>query len=336
MVGLLEFVSYLWERNTAQDSLGWTLVGSRRMPIERHGSDESPYYLFVPERDYTFEGVPVHINSQGIRDDRVTEPKPDDYFRILNVGDSVPFGWEVNLEDSYGKQLEAMLNEQGTGQQYEVINAAVPGWNIKMARSFLEQEGLEYEPDAIVLAITLVNDVYGKGPNVSENEGLLGWLRDHTYSWPFLTTQIRFLLARQVGPEAIPVLNPPQNADAYFPQQETDPKWDEFWQDIHNIKVLADSKGIPLVVVAFPTAFQLSSSNHPDVAQRVLATRSDSENIDFIDLLPIYQDVCNGAEPEACEGYENMLFADVWMHPNELGHELAAEVILKANSYPNI
>ncbi len=30
---------------------------------------------------------------------------------------------------------------------------------------------------------------------------------------------------------------------------------------------------------------------------------------------------------DACEGYENALFADVWMHPNEFGHQMAAELL---------
>jgi phospholipase/lecithinase/hemolysin len=46
-----------------------------------------------------------------------------------------------------------------------------------------------------------------------------------------------------------------------------------------------------------------------------------------VDLLPIYRQACDDAAPGACEGYENLLFADVWMHPNPLGHRLAAEAL---------
>jgi len=143
-LGILELVGFIWERNTAQDSLGWTLVASRRMPIERHGSAESPYYLFETGKSYNWEGIPVEINSRGFRGEEFAVPKPPETFRILNVGDSVAFGWEVNYEESYGQQLETMLNEANDNMQYEVINAGIPGWNVAMARDFLLQEGLSY------------------------------------------------------------------------------------------------------------------------------------------------------------------------------------------------
>ena len=61
-------------------------------------------------------------------------PKPAGTYGILNLGDSVVFGWEVRQEDTYGKQLEKMLNTQAnlnlvrTNESgYEVINAGVPG-----------------------------------------------------------------------------------------------------------------------------------------------------------------------------------------------------------------
>jgi hypothetical protein len=46
-----------------------------------------------------------------------------------------------------------------------------------------------------------------------------------------------------------------------------------------------------------------------------------------VNLLPIYHQAGDDAAPGACEGYENLLFAHVWMHPNPLGHRLAAEAL---------
>ncbi len=212
--------------------------------------------------------------------------------------------------------------------KYEVINAGIPGWTLESERNFLLQEGLSYHPDMVILDITLVNDIYGRGPAVSEKHTLFQWLRDHTYFWPFLTTQVRFLLARKRGPEAIPVLNPPRNAAAYYPLDEKSPVWDEVWAPIAEMAQACRQRGIRFVVVAFPTAFQLNSAPHPNVPQRVLARRTAAADIEFVDLLPIYRQTCDQAAPGACEGYENLLFADVWMHPNPLGHRLAAEALV--------
>lgn len=337
LFGLLEFVAYRWERKTAAESTGWTLVASRRMPVTQHGTTDAFYTLLEPNADYTWEGIPVHINSRGLRSEEVATPKPTDTYRILNLGDSVVFGWEVRQEESYGQLLEQSLNAAVDGQQYEVINAGVPGWTVDAERNFLLQEGFGYEPDLVLLDLTIVNDVYAHNTAVPDT-GLFDWLRDHTYTWPFLTTQIRFLLARQVGPEAIPVLNPPHEVTAYYPITADHPAWDKLWNIVLEIHAATQAKNIPLVIVAFPTAFQLNSAHHPDVPQQTLRQRAEAAGIPFIDLLPIYQQACNAASPDAaspdaadpgaCEGYENLLFADVWMHPNALGHELATEAIL--------
>ncbi len=255
--------------------------------------------------------------------------KPAGTYRILNLGDSVVFGWEVLQEETYGKQLEQMLNEQDDGLDYQVINAGVPGWNLKMERDFLVQEGLSYEPDMLLLDITLVNDIYGEGPAVSENPGLFDWLRDNTYAWPFLTTQARFLLAKQKGPEAIPVLNPPLEERAYYPLREDHAAWDRVWDAILEIQQLAEEEGVRFMLVVFPTAFQLNSSGHSDFPQKLIGQRAAEAGIEVLDLMPIYRHECDKAADDACEGYENLLFADVWMHPNAFGHRLVAEALME-------
>jgi hypothetical protein len=329
LVGI-ELAGYLWERKTAQESLGWTLVASRRMPLVRHGTQEKPYYLFEPIKDYNWEGVPVRISSQGFRGDEFAQEKPTDTYRIVNLGDSVVFGWEVRYEETYGKQLEMMLDAVGDGFDYEVINAGIPGWNLPMAHRFLVQEGLSYDPDMVLLGITVVNDVYGAGPAVSENPSLFDWLRDNTFGWPFLTTQARFLLAQQRGPEAIPVLNPPQEERAYYPLDEDHPAWKRFWDAILAMQSLTQERGIKFALIVFPTAYQLNSAGHSDFPQRLIKERAGSTGINVVDLLPVYRKLCSEADIGACEGYENLLFADVWMHPNVLGHQVAANELFES------
>jgi hypothetical protein len=295
--------------------------------MERHGTADMPYYLLRPNREYKWEGIPVQINSRGFRTEEFAVPKPANTYRILNLGDSIVFGWEVRQEETYGKRLEYVLNKREDGSKYEVINAGIPAWNLESERNFLLQEGLEYQPDLVILDVTIVNDIFGQGPAVSEEQTLFQWLRDHTYGWPFLTTQARFLLARQRGPEAIPVLNPPREAGAYFPLEENNPVYDQIWGYIAEMYAACQQRGINFLLVVFPTAFQLNSANHPDVPQRVIAERALEAGISYLDLLPVYRQICEQAAKGACEGYENLLFADVWMHPNPFGHQLAAQEI---------
>lgn len=324
----LEWVAYRWEQKTAQEHDGWTLVASRRMPLVEHGTEAEPYFLFEPQAHYNWEGIDVQIDSRGLRTPEFAIPKPANTFRILNIGDSVAFGWEVTEQQTYGEQLAASLNALNDGRHYEVINAAVPGWNPAMERNFLLQEGLSYEPDLIIVDLTLANDIYGKGPGVTSRPSFFNFLRDKTYTWPFLTTEIRFIAAKQVGPKAIPVLNPSLKVEKYFPLDENAPIWDTVWQNFADMAQAAQERGIPLVVISFPTAFQLNSVGHPDTPQKVFGAKAEADGIAWLDMLPIYQAVCAEAAAEACEGYENILFADVWMHPNMEGHRLAAEALL--------
>jgi hypothetical protein len=324
LLGALELTGYIWEKNASQGEFGWTLVASRRQKQEFRGSADQPYFVYQPEKDYLWEGIPVHINSHGLRENEVAIPKPAGTYRLLNVGDSIVYGWRVRQEDTFGHQLEALLNEGIATQPVEVVNAAMPGWTLEASRNYLLQEGFDYEPDAVILSIAVVNDITD-APIVRPENTFFSWLRDNTYSWPFLTTQARFLMARQVGPEAIPALNPPQEARAYYPQNENNPLYELAWGFVRDMRDATEARGLPFIVVVFPTAFQLNSAGHPDVAQRTLARMAEADGITLIDLLPVYAEACAAAGPNACEGYENALFADVWMHPNPTGHQLAAE-----------
>jgi hypothetical protein len=299
------------------------------MPLERKGAEDRPYYLLQAGEDYNWEGIPVHINSYGYRTPEFAIPKPPNTYRILNIGDSVVFGWEVRQKETYGQQLASLLNEQDDDLRYEVINAGVPGWNLETARNFLLQEGLSYQPDLVLLEVTVVNDIYGRSPGNTGRLGLFDWLRDNTYTWPFITTQARFLLARNKGPEAIPVLNPPKKASAYYPLDEDHQRWDLLWQQILEMQKAAQDQGVDFLLLIFPTALQFNSAEHPDVPQRVFTARAREAGIEFVDLLPIYKQECEQAAPSSCEGFENMLSADIWMHPTVLGHTLAAEKIAK-------
>lgn len=326
-LGAVELAGYLWERSTAQGSLGWTLVASRRMPLVRHGTEDAPYYLLTPGESYVWEGIPVEINDPGFRNEPFDVAVPENTYRILNLGDSVVFGWEVSQEETYGKQLQKRLSEDRNDRHYEVINAGVPGWNLQMEEDFLIQEGLGYGPDLVILDITLVNDIYGDAPDEGDAADLFDWLRDNTYAWPFLTTQARFLMARQQGPQAFPVLNPPTEADKYYPHDPEHPVWNSMWRTIEEMARASEESGAAFIVVAFPTALQFNGANHPDVPQTVLGERAAASGIPLIDLLPWYREEC-ATTPNSCDGFENRLSADVWMHPTPLGHSIAAEAIV--------
>ena len=64
--------------------------------------------------------VPITINSDGLRDDEITEEELETKFIIGAIGDSFTMGAGVNLEDTYHQKLEGLLNKNS--DNFRVIN----------------------------------------------------------------------------------------------------------------------------------------------------------------------------------------------------------------------
>ena len=326
LVGLLEGMAYVWERTQANSLYAWELVASRRMVWEEHPTPGAGYTLIKPGSHYQWQGIPVDINSHGLRGPETTYEKPPATFRILNLGDSIVMGWGVHEENTYGRRLESMLNEESSGDlHFEVINAGVPGWNLENALAYLQAEGLKYEPDLILLGLTMANDVKGDSALLADNQQLLiKWLRSNTYFWPFLTVQLRWLEARAEGRERIDVINPPTSPDKYFPLDPQAEQWTEFWNLVSAINRLAGENDVPVVLIIFPLEFQVIDESYPTLSQELLTAKATEAGIPAVDPLPAFRKACRKKPSGPCHREDRYLFADVWMHPSAYGHEVTA------------
>ena len=99
---------------------------------------------------------PLRINSQGLRDREYDFEKPDGTTRILVLGDSYTWGFDVANDDIYTEVLERTFGEEG--KRVEVINAGANGWGTDQEYLFFRDEGVRYEPDIVVLAFYVLND----------------------------------------------------------------------------------------------------------------------------------------------------------------------------------
>ena len=117
----------------------------RVSPIEGLGHDHTP------NTRGTYMGASVAINSLGYRDREYALEKPKGAVRILMIGDSVTFGWGVELEDTVAKKLEVRLNRPESPYPVEVINTGVGNYNTVMeVKEFIER-GSKLKPDIVVL-----------------------------------------------------------------------------------------------------------------------------------------------------------------------------------------
>jgi len=106
-----------------------------------------------------FAGVPVRINQLELRDDREYRlGKHANTFRILVLGDSVTFGHGSVYEHTYPYLLEQRLRRWRPDVDWQVWNAAVPGYNTSQELAQLLQIGPTFQPDLVVVGF-FWNDV---------------------------------------------------------------------------------------------------------------------------------------------------------------------------------
>lgn len=94
-----------------------------------------------------------NLSSQGLRDTEHNVAKPAGTYRIALLGDSATEGMQVPLQDTYGKQLERMLNKAGKipGKTVEVINFGCSSYSNGQETLQLEQQVAAFKPDLVVM-----------------------------------------------------------------------------------------------------------------------------------------------------------------------------------------
>lgn len=100
----------------------------------------------------------VKISPLGLRDRRTTYAKPPGTFRVLFLGDSFVEAVQVEQWEGVSEKLEALLN-QDAPRPVEVINGGVAAYGTGQELLLLEQEGVKYQPDLVVLLFFVGNDV---------------------------------------------------------------------------------------------------------------------------------------------------------------------------------
>jgi hypothetical protein len=103
------------------------------------------YWHFTPEVT-----VAMHTNSAGMRDHREYPlDKTPGTCRAILLGDSFFMGYEAIYEDSFAFQLETSLKNQGA--PCEILNFSVSGFGTAESLIQLQEVGIKYQPDFVVL-----------------------------------------------------------------------------------------------------------------------------------------------------------------------------------------
>lgn len=116
-----------------------------------------PYSGGIFHSDFNEFEAEVRINARGLRDREIGYDNPTGALRVLSLADSFGEALQVDLAETYHKQLEAKLSDS-LDRPVEVLNAGVGGWGTDQEAIFYVAEGFRYQPEIVLLAFFIRND----------------------------------------------------------------------------------------------------------------------------------------------------------------------------------
>lgn len=272
--------------------LAFAEIWLRLRPESPGFEDDRPRYLAGPPRISPFRERPeLPAKRPGV-------------FRILALGDSFTWGANVQMNYTYPKLLEWMLND-GSERRYEVYNFGVNGAGTADELDLLEKLAV-HEPDLVLIGYFL-NDP-AKDSELAEDAPPPSWVRAHSrlIDWIWRRLGARKLVHGQVS----------YFRALYRPES---PTWKAQRETVSRLARRARELEIPLRVVLWPhLAFPLDERYpfrelHAQV--RALFAESDVPTLDLLESFAAREN----DELQAVPRYDP--------HPSEIAHRMAAEAI---------
>ena len=119
------------------------------------------YLAYFPTPNYVGLEGDKH-NSLGYRGEEITNPKPDNVFRIVALGGSTTYGSNVpSYTQTYPHLLEKKLQKEYGYSNVEVINAGIGGHNSWESLINFQFRVLDLDPDMVILYHG-ANDVHAR------------------------------------------------------------------------------------------------------------------------------------------------------------------------------
>lgn len=267
--------------------LRYSFLGESTEP--RDHAEETWYLPVRLKGDY--EGVmwevPFITNAYGFRDEPPLDPvPPEGEFRILSLGDSIGFGLGVPAQDRYGQVLQRELNESPGALRFRVVNASGQGYSPSSYAAYIYREGLQLNPDLVLVQIELCNDVTDEalldwaaiaGPglpgSVSGGRYVVGWDGNLLGTWSkgpyfFEKTYIYTVLLRKFL-ESMYRIRPTEpfystRGLTYYAmgyekylldRNRIDTGWERLFGALEGTRALLEREKIPILVMLVPSRF---------------------------------------------------------------------------------
>jgi lysophospholipase L1-like esterase len=271
--------------------------------------------------------VEYRINAHGLRGPETSVEKPSGVRRIAVLGDSIAFGYWVAEEEAFPHQLQEMLNQDSSGAKVEVLNFAVPGYNLDQSIETLQVKALGFDPDVVVLGFclndleTIFSHELGLVQDRAErSRSFLGSLREVLLHRSLLFSWIEYrsseLKARRRFVNAKSILGSSLYGMAVQEQRRV------VETKFAALRALLAPRGIAGLVAIFPVLNKPFERYPHRELHRLVAEAAAANGLSTRDLLSCYS------------AYH---FNDVRIdpiHPSPLGHRIAAHALRDALCNP--
>jgi lysophospholipase L1-like esterase len=265
---------------------------------EHHGlarAVDSPLvYEMKPNLRVVREGVDVHTNSDGFRDNEFTgEPFPGQ-FLIAWLGDSFVFGQGVPQSETCPAVLQEILNRSSEEKRFRVWNLGVSGYNIEQEAHLLSTFVLPRKPNWVVVGLNL-NDYE---PVVSDSEWVPAdktvtmSVKDRIKEWfshELMTGYIIKLrivrLAKMIDPATFSSSYVQDLNDQYL---HTDGGWNKVSVLLKKMKSECSSANVGFTLAIFPVMLDFSRYPFQEVHE-VIMRFCQNNAIDCVDLAPYFK-----------------------------------------------
>jgi lysophospholipase L1-like esterase len=127
-------------------------------PMESEDDRKALLSRFSPSVPEQFKNNPkwtVSFNSAGFRDDEFPTAKAPGAIRIIALGDSWTFGHNVDVEQSYPKQLQGLLRAEFPDKQIEVWNLGMLAYTSHEGLKLLQRKVRSLQPDIVLIGYSM-------------------------------------------------------------------------------------------------------------------------------------------------------------------------------------
>lgn len=298
---------------------------------ERRGWTHKPF-AFEHGRDTSVGDADTQLDGHGLRVDYgvpICEITGNN--RILFIGDSVTFGYDVQASETFCARTEQLLRKRHPAAGIQCLNFGITGYDLHQELDLLTHEGFDLSPKIVVLSICL-NDVTKQfdaragADQARHREFSKAQAHTHWSGW------VRAILAwtrrYQFGDDE----RATAAAFEHFEFNELlesphSPKVEEAWRrlfnDLDQIVAACRERKLPLIVLGFPIRPQIAAGIGFEPQER-LRRHLNGKSVTFIDMTDAFLE-----NEMQSESLAQRMFIDP-THPTPLGHERVARKLYEA------